>query len=122
MSQGSEPTLEKNSNPSDLLSPNRDAEQGMPHSTTTTVSGIDTLVDKSQPHGGEHEQHPRTVKGFVWALVVLAILSSTFLFAFDNTVVADVQPAIVERFGDIRKLPWLSVAFLMGTFSTILVW
>ncbi|KAH0537074.1 hypothetical protein FGG08_006115 [Glutinoglossum americanum] len=114
--------LEKDPNPSAFLSPNRDAERGPAHSAATSVSGVDTLVEKSQPHKGDTEVPPRTVKGFVWALVVLAILSSTFLFALDNTVVADVQPAIVERFGDIGKLPWLSVSFLLGTVSTILIW
>ena len=76
-------TLEKDPNPSSFLSPNRDTEHGLEHST---VSRIDTPIEKSQPNGGEHEQPPRTVKGFVWALVVLAILLSTFLFALDNTV------------------------------------
>ncbi|KAH0548215.1 hypothetical protein GP486_008069 [Trichoglossum hirsutum] len=115
-------SVEKTTNPSGFLSPNRDAERGAVRSASTSVSGVDTLVEKSQPHGDKAEEPPRTVKGFTWALVVLAILSSTFLFALDNTVVADVQPTIVERFGDIGKLPWLSVAFLLGTASTILVW
>jgi len=44
------------------------------------------------------QKPPRDVHGIAWALVVLSILSSTFLFALDNTIVADVQPAIVERF------------------------
>jgi hypothetical protein len=115
-------SFEKDQNRSAFLSPNRDAERGVVRSASTSVSGVDTLVEKSQPHDDKAEEPPRTVKGFVWALVVIAILSSTFLFALDNTVVADVQPAIVERFGDIGKLPWLSVSFLLGTVSTILVW
>ncbi|KAI9782502.1 MAG: hypothetical protein M1839_004988 [Geoglossum umbratile] len=113
---------EKGPDPSRFLSPNQDAERGQVRSSATSVSGVDTLVEKSQPHDPKVEEPPRTVKGFVWALVVVAILSSTFLFALDNTVVADVQPAIVERFGAIGKLPWLSVAFLLGTVSTILIW
>ena len=70
----------------------------------------------------EAQKPPRDVHGIVWALVVVSILSSTFLFALDNTIVADVQPAIVERFGSISKLPWLSVAFLVAAASTNLVW
>jgi hypothetical protein len=116
------PSPEKGPSPSGFLSPNQDAERGPVRSSATSVSGVDTLVEKSQPHDPKAEEPPRTVKGFAWALVVLAILSSTFLFALDNTVVADVQPAIVERFADIAKLPWLSVAFLLGTVSTILIW
>ena len=65
---------------------------------------------------------PRDIHGIKWALAVLSILISTFLFALDNTIVADVQPAIVERFGQVDKLPWLSVAFLVAASGTNLVW
>ncbi|KAI9677145.1 MAG: hypothetical protein M1829_002719 [Trizodia sp. TS-e1964] len=90
-------------------------------STATSISGDAALAEKDLGHHGP-DKPPRTVSGWVWGLVVLSILSSTFLFALDNTIVADVQPAIVERFGDISKLPWLSVAFLLGAASTNLVW
>ncbi len=68
------------------------------------------------------ETAPRDIHGIKWALAVLSILISTFLFALDNTIVADVQPAIVERFGQVDKLPWLSVAFLVAASGTNLVW
>ncbi|KAI9682290.1 MAG: hypothetical protein M1817_000344 [Caeruleum heppii] len=90
-------------------------------SSATSTSGDPALVEKAEspeaPTGP-----PRQIQGFVWALVVIAILSSTFLFALDNTIVADVQPAIIESFGNIGKLPWLSVAFLLGAIATNLIW
>ncbi|KAK6227522.1 hypothetical protein QIS74_01077 [Colletotrichum tabaci] len=55
----------------------------------------------------------RTVTGLKWYLIVFAILSSTFLFALDNTVVADVQPQIVLQFDAIEDIAWLAVAFIM---------
>jgi MFS family permease len=64
---------------------------------------------------------PRDVTGAKWLLVVLAILSSTFLFALDNTVVADVQPQIVTQFNAVGQLAWLSVAFIMAAVSTNLL-
>lgn len=65
----------------------------------------------------------RSLKGIKWFLFVFAILSSAFLFALDNSIVADVQPQIIETFpGSIDKLPWLSVAFALGAASTTLVW
>ncbi|KAF5870644.1 putative mfs drug efflux protein [Botrytis fragariae] len=64
----------------------------------------------------------RDITGWRWALVVAAILSSTFLFALDNTIVADVQADIVVTFNDVSKLSWLSVGFLIGAASTNLVW
>ncbi|KAI9859548.1 MAG: hypothetical protein M1824_003714 [Vezdaea acicularis] len=98
------------------------------HLSTGKGSKAGSLVnsDPGQVEKGEvpvdREPPPRTVTGFLWALVVVSILSSTFLFALDNTIVADIQPAIIERFGDIGKLPWLSVAFLLGAVSTNLIW
>lgn len=57
-----------------------------------------------------------------WVLLVMSIFSCVFLFALDNTIVADVQPAIVKEFEDLAMLPWLSVAFMLGAASTLLVW
>lgn len=50
------------------------------------------------------------------------ILSSIFLYALDNTVVADIQPVIVEEFDSIAKLSWLSNAFLLTATATNMVW
>lgn len=52
----------------------------------------------------------------------MSIFSCVFLFALDNTIVADVQPAIVNEFNDLTLLPWLSVAFMLGAASTLLMW
>ncbi|TEA21332.1 Efflux pump patC [Colletotrichum sidae] len=60
----------------------------------------------------------RTVTGIRWIIIVFAILSSTFLFALDNTVVADVQPQIVLQFDAITDIAWLAVAFIMAATST----
>jgi hypothetical protein len=52
----------------------------------------------------------------------MSIISCVFLFALDNTIVAVVQPTIVKEFGDLSLLPWVSVAFLIGAASTLLLW
>lgn len=64
----------------------------------------------------------RKVAGIRWVLMVLSILSSTFLFALDNTVVADVQASIVNTFGQIQKLSWLPLAFLVASIATNSIW
>ncbi|KAL9597752.1 MAG: hypothetical protein Q9219_004946 [cf. Caloplaca sp. 3 TL-2023] len=108
-------------NSNELLKPNAEDTPG-----ATTPSGVSSMSDpalaEKAPEPTQEEKPPRDVHGFVWVLIVLSILSSTFLFALDNTIVADVQPAIVERFGSISKLPWLSVAFLVSAAGTNLVW
>jgi MFS family permease len=81
-----------------------------------------TGVDEEKAPQPEQEVPPRDIEGWRWLTVVFAILSSTFLFALDNTIVADVQPVIVEHFDSVSKLSWLSVAFLIGAAATNLVW
>lgn len=49
------------------------------------------------------------------------MLSTTFLFALDNTIVADIQPAILNDFGNVELLPWIGTGFALGTMF-ILTW
>lgn len=83
-----------------------------------------TVADQQQQQleAEPKEPPPRDVSGWKWVLVVLAIYSSQFLFALDNTIVANVQPVIVERFDAMSKLPWISVSFNMAAASTNSVW
>ncbi|KAL6697057.1 major facilitator superfamily domain-containing protein [Trichoderma pleuroticola] len=46
----------------------------------------------NQAAGTNSAPSPRQIHGLSWAIVVIAILSSIFLYALDNTVVADVTP------------------------------
>lgn len=95
-----------------------------PHKDDNDLSDFTsaTGVDEEKVPQPEQEVPPRDIGGWRWIVVVLAILSSTFLFALDNTIVADVQPVIVEHFDSVSKLSWLSVAFLIGAAATNLVW
>jgi hypothetical protein len=83
-----------------------------------------SIIEKNESPGTADDvlKPPRDVKGLTWALVVVSILSSTFLFSLDNTIVADIQPAIVRDFESVDKLVWLSVSFLMSAASTNLFW
>ncbi|KAI9653206.1 MAG: hypothetical protein M1831_006164 [Alyxoria varia] len=71
----------------------------------------------------KEDAHPREgMKAYVWVLILISILSSHFLYALDNTVVADIQPSIIADLGEIEKLPWITVAFAFATASVTLVW
>ncbi|KAF7916694.1 hypothetical protein BELL_0181g00130 [Botrytis elliptica] len=89
-------------------------------SEMASISEIDQ--EKAQVKQTEDAPPVREITGWRWALVVAAILSSSFLFALDNTIVAVVQADIVVTFNDVSKLSWLSVGFLIGAASTNLVW
>ena len=47
-------------------------------------------------------------------MIIFSILVGLFLFALDNTIVADVQPAIVEEFQAVDKISWLATAFFLS--------
>ena len=91
-----------------------------------SLNGHDRAVDDYGEMSTRMEtldaKKPRSMKGITWFCVVLSLLSSIFLFALDNTVVADVQPSIIKTLGEIEKLPWISVAFALGAISVNLFW
>ena len=107
------------SNASTQLKPGSDAVSDGSQKLNIEPDG-DVANEKALP--GDRPELVRKITGIRWFLVVISILSSTFLFALDNTVVADVEPKIVERFGQIQKLPWLPIAFLVAAVSTNLIW
>ncbi|KAF3010362.1 hypothetical protein E8E14_009434 [Neopestalotiopsis sp. 37M] len=91
-----------------------DVEAAVAHHGHNDRSESDTTQDATA------ERSPRSVHGILWVLVVVSILSSIFLYAMDNTVVADITPTAANTFGDIVNLPWLSVGFLVGGTAVVL--
>jgi len=72
----------------------------------------------------EQEPSPRPpyLTGWKWWMFMAAIISSTFLYALDGTIIAVLQPGLIEEFGHIEELSWLSVAFLLSATATNLAW
>ncbi|PVH99527.1 efflux pump antibiotic resistance protein [Periconia macrospinosa] len=64
----------------------------------------------------------RELKGLRWTLVIVAVLSPTFLYALDNTVMANVRPSIIDTFGQLDMITWLSVAYPMGELGANPLW
>lgn len=64
----------------------------------------------------------RKITGITWVVVVLAVLSSTFLYALDNTIMANVRPNIIASFDRIDMLPWLSISYPMGEIGSNPLW
>lgn len=97
------------------------ASEGVVETTSTTLD-TPPEIEKNGHEQSEVEAPPRDLSGWKWFLAMTAILSSIFLYALDNTVVADIQPVIIKDFGEVDKLSWLSVAFLLGATATNLIW
>lgn len=47
------------------------------------------------------------------------MLSTTFLFALDNTITADIQPSILTEFGRVELLPWIGTGFALGSLAVL---
>ncbi|PQE19585.1 Aurofusarin rubrofusarin efflux pump AFLT protein [Rutstroemia sp. NJR-2017a WRK4] len=110
------------------------------HSASGSGSSTDEEKGLSDFEGSNPDaDEPRKVTGFKvrllalasqiyatdnlqWFLVVTAILSSHMLFALDNTIVANIQPAIIEKFNSADQVSWLSVAFALCSSALVLPW
>ncbi|KUI66366.1 Putative HC-toxin efflux carrier TOXA [Cytospora mali] len=83
----------------------------------------DSHEQNLQVNGRNGAKVERKIRGVKWVIIVLAVLSSTFLYALDNTITANVRPSIIETFGNrIDMLPWLSVSYSMGEVGTNPLW
>ena len=90
-----------------------------------TIQASDENVEATQQSAtvrAEAETPVRNSKGIKWIICVLSIFSSVFLYALDNTVVATIQPAIINHLHHIEKLPWVSVAFQVTSVALDLTW
>ncbi|KAI9845252.1 MAG: hypothetical protein M1837_005008 [Sclerophora amabilis] len=102
-------------------SPHRDVEMNgeKPRSSleeATRPSGTDETAEES----ANAPEQKRTLTGWKWILIVLAINSGSFLYGLDNTIVADIQAAVVERFQEPGKLAWIGSAFPLGSVVLLL--
>jgi hypothetical protein len=86
--------------------------------------------EKAAHNGNEVVETPddtprmeRDVTGILWFIVNVAVLSATFLYALDNTVMANVRPSVIESFGNrVDTLAWLSISYPMGEVGSNPLW
>ncbi|KAF4219444.1 hypothetical protein CNMCM8980_000420 [Aspergillus fumigatiaffinis] len=91
-----------------------------------TPSSLPPLEDQL---GSEHQStellsvdaSPRRLHGWKWAVSYGSLLSVTFLFALDNTIVAAIQPSILASLGRVNLFSWIGVSFSLGS-TAILAW
>lgn len=89
---------------------------------TQLDSPKDTGERYQETNLNNEDGNTRKVSGIAWAIAIVALLSSTFLYALDNTIMANVRPSIVETFHRIDMLPWLSVSYPMGEVGSNPLW
>lgn len=65
-------------------------------------------------------QTQRPVRGFKWFLVCVSLYIGALIYGLDTTIAADIQVAIVERFGNVERLTWVGTGFPLGSVCAIL--
>lgn len=90
------------------------------YGSVTQITASDDINTES--HSDNDVNTERKLKGLPWFLVIVAVLSPTFLYALDNTVMANVRPSIIDTFGQLNMITWLSVAYPMGELGANPLW
>ncbi|RKL46671.1 hypothetical protein BFJ70_g3156 [Fusarium oxysporum] len=89
-----------------------DAAPRGPHTPGDLASSSDASLN---------ETVHRSIQGWRWTVAYAAMLSTTLLFAIDNTIVANIQPSIINDFGHLELMSWIGTGFALGTMF-ILLW
>ncbi|KAL6234374.1 hypothetical protein BDW75DRAFT_241187 [Aspergillus navahoensis] len=86
------------------------------HQTVTNLSHKDEHQAKENTRAAEGAP----MSGWRRVIIAIAINTGSFLYGLDNTIVADIQGSVVERFGQIEKLSWLGSGFPLGSIALLL--
>jgi len=73
----------------------------------------------STPPAAPPSPHPYT--GVKWYLLLSGLYLTAFLYGLDNTIVADIQGAVISDFGHVEQLTWLGSGFPLGSVAAILL-
>ncbi|KAK9772341.1 putative Major facilitator superfamily (MFS) profile domain-containing protein [Seiridium cardinale] len=84
------------------------------------ASDSPALSDRAEPVAEtKTDTDTASSHGFKWWFAYASVLSTVLLFAIDGTIVADIQPSIVDSLGEVDKLPWIGVAISLGTVAIL---
>ncbi|CRG92308.1 Putative HC-toxin efflux carrier TOXA [Talaromyces islandicus] len=61
----------------------------------------------------------RSITGFRWLVVCIAIFSANFVYGLDTTITATVQAAVSDTFNNTTELGWLGVGFALGSVAAM---
>ncbi|KAJ6032164.1 hypothetical protein N7540_002896 [Penicillium herquei] len=92
------------------------------------VPASETVYRSSSSQGDEAENQVQEntkatgspMSGWRRIVIAIAINTGSFLYGLDNTIVADIQGAVVERFDAIEQLSWLGSGFPLGSIALLL--
>ncbi|KAJ5986628.1 DNA repair protein RAD50 [Penicillium sp. IBT 35674x] len=76
--------------------------------------GLEESTERGTSSGDSAPAQQRSITGLKWFFAYASVLSTVFLFALDGTIVAALQPSIVETFKNESDLSWIGVSFMLG--------
>ncbi|KAL1646954.1 hypothetical protein SLS58_003091 [Diplodia intermedia] len=82
---------------------------------------LETEQPPQEGSASESEGKGRTVRGFRWFIVCIALYITCFLYGLDTTIAADVQGPVTEAFGHVEQLSWIGAGFPLGSVCVILL-
>ncbi|CAG8899222.1 unnamed protein product [Penicillium egyptiacum] len=105
----------------------RDIEQNTAYSPTENQNVSQPSEDYlHQPNEKDHSSDPgasdddvRKIKGYRWFLICAALYLSALMYGLDTTIAADIQGAVIQRFGQVDQLAWIGTGFPLGSVAVI---
>lgn len=90
---------------------------------TAVNTSDEESAQPSTPLDHNNNNEPvRSITGLRWLLVCFALYVGTFVYGLDTTIAADVQGAVVEKFGHVEQLAWIGAGFPLGSVVVITLW
>lgn len=74
-------------------------------------------MNEVSPDGATRE---RTIHGWKWAATAASLYIGALIYGLDSTIVADLQPALIDQYDEFESLTWAGTGFPLGSFCSIL--
>ncbi|OMP88070.1 putative transporter C3H1.06c [Diplodia seriata] len=95
--------------------------QNNAHDGSRDAEKFETEQPPQEGSRSESEGKGRTLRGFRWFIVCIALYITCFLYGLDTTIAADVQGPVTEAFGHVEQLSWIGAGFPLGSVCVILL-
>lgn len=80
--------------------------------------------EKDHEESDSDQLSPRraSLSPLCWVILCSSMLLAEMQAALDSTITADLQPTIIDTFGEISKFPWINVTYSLGMGGSCLLW
>ena len=78
-------------------------------------SAVETDSDQRSPRSA-------SLTTLSWVVLYSSLLLAEMQAALDSTITANLQPIIIQTFGEIAKFPWINVTYSLGMGGSCLLW